>query len=234
MREKVSVALASCNGEKYIGRQIESILRNLSSTDELIVSDDGSADETLRVVESFRDQRIKVVKGPGLGVKKNFENAIRNCTGKYIFLSDQDDVWMDGKVEAVLDAFHECNCPVVVHDCIVVDEEEQEIEGSFYDYRKSGPGKFKNYLKNSYVGCCMAFDSELVKHVLPIPDDIEMHDQWIGLIGEKLGKPAFITDRLILFKRHGDNSSDPFHHYPLKRMIHNRLVLLKELLKHKI
>ena len=232
MREKVSVALASFNGEKYIGRQIESILRNLSATDELIISDDGSGDGTVRVAESFRDPRIKIVEGPKAGVKKNFENAIRNCTGKYIFLSDQDDVWMDGKVDSVLDAFHECGCPAVVHDCIVVDEEEQEIEGSFFDYRKSGPGKFKNFMKNTYVGCCMAFDSDLVKLILPIPDDIEMHDQWIGLMAEKVGKPAFITDRLILFKRHGDNSSDPFHHYPLKKMIHNRLMLLKELIKH--
>lgn len=232
MREKVSVALASYNGEKYIGRQIESILRNLSVQDELVVSDDGSGDETLRIVESFRDPRIKIVAGPGLGVKKNFENAIKNCTGKYIFLSDQDDVWMDGKVDAVLDVFEECDCPVVVHDSIVVDEEEQEIEGSFFDYRKSGPGFIKNIVKNTYVGCCMAFDSELVKDILPIPDDIEMHDQWIGLMGERKGKPAFITDRLILFKRHGDNTSDPFHHYPLKKMIHNRLMLLKELIKH--
>ncbi len=232
MREKVSVALASYNGEKYIGRQIESILRNLSAQDELVVSDDGSGDETLRIVESFRDPRIKIVAGPGLGVKKNFENAIKNCTGKYIFLSDQDDVWMDGKVDAVLDVFEECDCPVVVHDSIVVDEEEQEIEGSFFDYRKSGPGFIKNFVKNTYVGCCMAFDSELVKDILPIPDDIEMHDQWIGLMGERKGKPAFITDRLILFKRHGDNTSDPFHHYPLKKMIHNRLMLLKELIKH--
>ena len=86
MREKVSVALASYNGEKYIGRQIESILRNLSAQDELVVSDDGSGDGTVRVVESFRDPRVKIVNGPGMGVKKNFENAIKNCTGKYIFL----------------------------------------------------------------------------------------------------------------------------------------------------
>ncbi|MBO4680139.1 MAG: glycosyltransferase, partial [Lachnospiraceae bacterium] len=64
MREKVSVALASFNGEKYIGRQIESILRNLSATDELIISDDGSGDGTVRVAESFRDPRIKIVEGP--------------------------------------------------------------------------------------------------------------------------------------------------------------------------
>lgn len=232
MRERVSVALASYNGEKYIGRQIESILRNLSAQDELVVSDDGSGDDTLRIVESFRDPRIRIVAGPGLGVKKNFENAIKNCKGKYIFLADQDDVWMDGKIDAVLEVFNECNCPVVVHDCIVVDEEEQEIEGSFFDYRKSGPGFIKNFVKNTYVGCCMAFNADLVKTILPIPDAIEMHDQWIGLMGEKKGKPAFITDRLILFKRHGDNTSDPFHHYPLKKMIHNRLVLLKELIKH--
>lgn len=232
MRDKVSVALASYNGEKYIGRQIESILRNLSAKDELVVSDDGSGDSTLKIIESFRDPRIKVFAGPGMGVKKNFENAIKNCSGKYIFLSDQDDVWMDGKIDAVLDVFEECDCPVVVHDCIVVDEEEQEIEGSFFDYRKSGPGLLKNFIKNTYVGCCMAFDAELVKTILPIPDDIEMHDQWIGLMGERKGKPVFITDRLILFKRHGDNASDPFHHYPLKKMILNRLILLKELIKH--
>ena len=97
MREKVSVAMASFNGEKYISTQIKTILENLTENDELVISDDGSTDGTRRIIEGFNDSRIRLLEGPKQGVKKNFENAIRNCSGKYIFLSDQDDVWMCGK-----------------------------------------------------------------------------------------------------------------------------------------
>ena len=91
--KKISVAMATYNGEKYIKKQIESILINLNKDDELIISDDGSKDKTLDIIKSIKDKRIKIISGPKQGVIKNFENALNNCTGEYIFLSDQDDIW---------------------------------------------------------------------------------------------------------------------------------------------
>lgn len=226
MREKISVAMATYNGEKYIKEQIESILANLSTEDELIVSDDGSTDSTLNIVKSFSDERIRIVEGPKCGVKKNFENAIIEASGKYIFLCDQDDIWTDNKVDTVLNTFEEKKCLVVVHDCSIVDDEGNIICDSFFSFKKSGRGFVKNVITNTYIGCCMAFDSSLKDKFLPIPQDIEMHDQWIGLIGDLNGENCFIPDKLISYRRHESNASDCFHHYGFKRMLTNRIHLL--------
>ncbi len=231
MIEKISVAMATYNGEKYIHEQLESILKCLGDGDEIIVSDDGSTDLTREKVSEFGDPRIKLTDGPKKGVKKNFENAIKNCTGRYIFLSDQDDIWEPSKVAKVLEAFKADKCAVVVHNCELIDEDGGKLLDSYFAYRKSGPGRFKNFVKNSYMGCCMAFDATYKDKILPIPNDIEMHDQWIGLICERYGKAVFIDDILLKYRRHGNNASEVFTHYGLGRMIKNRLNLYKNLLK---
>ncbi len=103
----ISVAMATYNGEKYIKEQLESILLQLENQDEVIVSDDGSTDHTLKIIESLNDQRIKILKGPRNGVKQNFAHALSFCKGKYIFLSDQDDIWLENKVKHLLTCFEE-------------------------------------------------------------------------------------------------------------------------------
>ena len=227
----ISVAMATYNGAKYIREQLESILKQLNEKDEIIISDDGSIDNTIDIINSLKDERIKILNGPKKGVKQNFANAISNCSGKYIFLSDQDDVWINGKVDTVLNTFDSKKCKCVVHDCIVFDSQSNDIlHDSFYKFRKSRNGIIKNIFKNSYIGCCMAFDSELIKLILPIPNDIEMHDQWIGIIAEKKGKSIFITDKLIKYRRHNNNASQLKHH-SLFLMITNRIRLIKRLIK---
>lgn len=231
---KVSVALASYNGEKFIKEQIDSILVNLRADDELIISDDGSLDGTIDIIKAFKDERITLLSGPKSGVKKNFENAISHCTGDIIFLCDQDDVWSDKKVETVLSEFEDESVSVVVHNCSLSNEDGGQLLDSYFDYRKSGPGYFKNIVKNSYMGCCMAFRAKFLNSILPIPNDIEMHDQWIGLICEKLGRSVYIPHKLIVYRRHESNASDCFNHYGTGRMIKNRLTLLSCLWGRKI
>ena len=121
---RVSVAVATYNGERYLAEQLESILDALEQNDEIVISDDGSTDDTRKVIETFqkKDSRIRLVDGPRQGVKKNFESAIRSCSGQYIFLCDQDDIWTKDKVEVVLHAFEKEKCSVRVsffdYDCI--------------------------------------------------------------------------------------------------------------------
>jgi len=100
---KISVCMASYNGEKYIRQQIDSILPQLGESDELIISDDSSTDDTISVVKSINDNRIKLIKDQKFkSPVSNFENAIKNATGDFIFLCDQDDIWQPNKVESVL------------------------------------------------------------------------------------------------------------------------------------
>ena len=173
---RVSVAMASYNGAEYIKEQINSILDNLSKDDELIISDDGSTDKTIQFIQEYekKDTRIRCIQGPKNGIKKNFENAISHCQGEYIFLSDQDDIWRKDKVSLVLKAFEEQGCSLVMHDAQVVNAKDMSvIMPSFFAYRKSKAGAFANIWKNSYMGCCMAFKSEIKKYILPIPKEIQ-------------------------------------------------------------
>lgn len=226
--EKISVALTTYNGEAYLKEQLDSILCNLREQDELIISDDGSKDNTPEILREYggKDPRIHLLKGPGQGIKKNVEHAIRHCTGAYIFLADQDDIWMPDKVERVLEVFRREGCHLVIHDARVIQAGDREdiVMDSFMEFRGAKPGVGKNIFKNSYIGCCMAFASELKEAVLPIPQDIEMHDQWIGILNDYCyGDSCFFREPLLLYRRHGQNNSG-MTHYGVVKMIRNRVV----------
>ncbi len=203
---KISVALAAYKGEDFIGEQLSSILTQLSDTDEVIVSDDFPQGKTKEVVMNIAesDGRIKYIEGPGKGLIMNFENAIKNCTGDYIFLADQDDVWLPDKVEKVTEQF-EKGADLVLHNAMVTDGNLKITDTSFFTSHGTKTGYLNNILKNSYMGCCMAFKAELKEKILPFPKNLPMHDQWIGLLAEKTGKVSLVEKPLILYRRHGSN-----------------------------
>lgn len=234
--KRISVAMISYQGAKYIEEQMDSVLITLGEDDEVVVSDDGSTDGTREILARYqkRDARVRVIEGPCAGVKANVENALRACEGAYIFLADQDDIWMPEKVERVMAEFEEKGVNLVVHDAVVTDGACQKvILESFYSLKGSGAGVFKNIWRNTYIGCCMAFKRELLKNVLPIPDYIEMHDQWIGVINDRLKcGTSFIPDKLIKYRRHGDNASG-MSHYGIARMIRNRVCFVWALVTRK-
>ncbi len=228
----ISVCMASYNGEKFIEEQIQTILANLGKDDELVISDDGSTDNTRNIVTSLirLDNRIKLVDGPKKGVIANFENAIKVSKGDFIYLSDQDDIWESNKVKKVQEGFENKECMLVIHDADIIDEHDRVMEKSFFDRRGSKSGIYKNIIKNSYIGCCMAFRREILDIVLPIPKNIEMHDQWIGILAETQGEVLFLKEVVFHYRRHGLNVSS-FQHYPIPKMIRNRVVLVFELIK---
>ena len=202
---KISVALAAYNGEKYIAEQINSILPQLGGNDEIIVSDDNPDGGTKTAVKALNDSRIRYIEGEGRGVVRNFENALKNCTGDIIFLCDQDDVWVPDKVEKVLAEF-ENGAQLVLHDAKVTDSKLETVEPSYFAVHGSNISYSKNLLKNSFVGCCMAFTKEIALECMPFPGDIPMHDWWIALASIKRGrKVVMLNEQLILWRRHGDN-----------------------------
>ena len=223
----ISVAMATYNGEKYIKEQIDSILNQKIPVDEIIVSDDGSTDNTLNILREYRNEKIKIIDGPKKGIKQNFANAIKNTTGDVIFLSDQDDIWEKEKTMEIMQVFKNNNYSLIVHNATIVDENLDEIGLDTFSWRKSGPGVIKNIIKNTYIGCCMAFKKEIVDYILPIPNTIEMHDQWIGILNEKHGKSYFLNKKLIKYRRHRNNFSNMTHH-SLNKMIFNRLVFINK------
>lgn len=202
----ISVALAAYKGEKYIEQQIQSILPQISHDDEIVVSDDAPGGATENIVRRLmaQDDRIIYVEGKSRGVIANFSNAIRHTHGDKIFLCDQDDVWLPDKVKRVMQAF-DGGADLVLHNAYVTDADLNITDYSFFQQRKSGKGVLKNIYKNSYMGCCMAFDRKLLKKILPIPRYIPMHDQWIGLIAEIYGKVELVDLPLIYYRVHGGN-----------------------------
>ncbi|MBG6109857.1 glycosyltransferase involved in cell wall biosynthesis [Flavobacterium sp. CG_9.10] len=210
---KISVCMATFNGEKFIKEQVQSIIKQLSATDEIIISDDGSTDETINIVSAFLDPRIRLVQNDSSQFKpnkqsrsyqvtRNFENALSYATGDYIFLSDQDDVWEEDKVEGCLLLLKDKKINLIVHDANVVDESDKVIARSYFEKVNSQKGFFRNIVKNSYLGCCMVFDRSILLKSLPFPKDLIAHDMWIGLIAEKNGKVAFVDNKFIRYKRH--------------------------------
>ncbi len=226
---QVSVCMATFNGEQFIERQLRSILQQLRSRDELIISDDGSTDNTEAIITGIRDSRIRVCKNQGRkGPVGNFENALREASGKFIVLSDQDDVWLPGKMDAVLYALKQAD--LVLTDCRVVNRHHEILWPSFFKHRGSAPGFLRNLLKNSYVGCCMAFRREVLLYALPFPKHIHMHDWWIGLLVEAKGRIVFLHEPMIEYVRHGSNASPTGEtSYSVYRQFVNRLMLLLNL-----
>lgn len=228
----ISVCMTTYKGERFREEQISSIQKNIRETDEFIISEDG---EDVVFLESLKQNggNLFPLKGPGCGAVANFEYALSHAKGDIIFLSDQDDVWTEDKVETVLKVFEDPSCVMVVHDADLIDGNGKQIGDSFYAIRNSGAGVLKNIWKNSYIGCCMAFRRGLLEYALPFPTSGTLHDQWLGLLAEQMGNVVFIEDKLLHYRRHEENVSG-MQHLPIINMLYNRVSLCMNLLVRKI
>lgn len=213
----ISVCLLSYNGETYIKDQINSILNELEKEDELIISDDGSSDDTIPIIKEIKDSRIKLLhhfeehsnfKGTMrtcFNVGRNAENALKIAKGDYIFLSDQDDIWLPGKTKECLNILQSSDLVITNH--IPVDRNLNEI----YTTKNKGdlikPTIWNTFIHTQFLGCCMAFRKKLLPYILPFPKEPLMHDIWIGLMALKYGKISLIRKPLLLYRRHGKNAS---------------------------
>ena len=203
----ISVCVATYNGEKFIREQIDSILCQLSSDDEIIVSDDGSTDGTIVIINCIGDKRIRIIEGPRKHSPTfNFENALKEAKGDYIFLADQDDVWKTNKVEVCMKWLQKYYC--VVSDAEVTDSNLNPLYPSLYAIMQVRQGHIYNTVwKNGYTGCCMAFRRNILEASLPFPKDIPMHDIWIGNVAAYKYNVKFISEKLVLFRRHNETIS---------------------------
>lgn len=236
----ISVCLATHNGEKYIHDQIKSILSQLHAEDEIVISDDGSSDKTLEIIKAFKDDRIKIVfqkspKGlmPHEYATLNFENALRNAKGEYIFLSDQDDVWMEDKIKITMEYLKEYD--YVVSDAYVTDAELNVL--STTRFTKEEQVHFNKYLavimSTPYQGSCAAFKRCILDKALPFPQGIQSHDRWIGNVAAFFFNYRIIPEKLILYRRHESTTSNSFgkkgSSYGIWRKIRYKLGYIKGL-----
>jgi glycosyltransferase involved in cell wall biosynthesis len=225
--------MATYNGEEYIEDQISSILQQLSADDELVISDDLSNDNTVKIIRAFDDERIKLfINLNKISISSNFENAILHSKGDFIFLTDQDDVWMEDKIEKMMKYLKEYE--LVVSDAIVTDENLNIICESIFKLLNSKRGVLKNIIKNSFYGSCMAFNKCILERAVPIPLNNEIgHDLWLGLVSEIYYKVYFLDIPLIYYRRHKNAVTEGIEKSKrrLLEKIIGRAVILKELLK---
>lgn len=199
--------MATYNGEAFIQQQLISILNQLSENDEVIISDDGSTDSTIELIKSFKDNRIVLYSNHFHNHILNFEFVLSHASGDFIFLSDQDDVWVEDKVKVMM-AYLE-RYDLVCSNCYIVDSNLNDMQKEFYTIPvKNRRGFFRNLHHNNYLGCCMGFRKNILEKALPFPKRLITHDTWIGMVAESCGTPIFIDDKLIYFRRHNSNTSN--------------------------
>lgn len=226
------------NGGKHIREQMSSILAQLSDSDEVVVSDDGSVDDTLEALSSFEDNRIHVYEHQKRYSKyafdyttRNVENAIEKAKGDYIFLADQDDVWMTNKISDFMNKLKSYD--LVLSDCVVTDSNLNQVQNSYFKINRSRKGIVRNLFRNSYLGCCMAFKRSALSYVLPFPKTLVPHDIWIGLNVEMRGKLFFLEKQTLYYRRHESNlstSSDKSSNSVIFR-IYYRMMIVFNLIK---
>jgi glycosyltransferase involved in cell wall biosynthesis len=220
------------NGERFIAEQIASILPQLDKDDELVISDNLSTDKTREIVNNFGNSKIKLVTNPTFtDLIFNFENALKHALGDVILLADCDDVWLPKKVETMKSLLETYD--LVVSDCVIVDAEQNILHESFFKSANVRKGVVRNIIRNSYVGCCMAFRRELLDVALPFPKNIPMHDIWLASLAELFGQTYFCDKRLMNYRRHGNNLSSTAgtSRYPLAKKIRFRIDLSLSLIR---
>lgn len=219
---KICIMMATFNGEKYLEKQIESILNQSYSNWQLIVNDDKSTDNTYEILKKYQTlfpNKISIYQNEtnSGSAKINFMDLIKKCpkTFDYYMFSDQDDVWLPDKILKCINILKnfeiDNNKPIAFYsDLIVVDKDLNIISNSFYKYINM-PHKLtfnQNLIQNNVAGCTLFFNNIMLKYLEKITDveKIYMHDWIISLIGNSFGNLIFINDKQILYRQHENNS----------------------------
>ena len=195
MEVKISVCMAVHNGAAYLLPQLQSILAQLRTVDEVVVVDDASQDDSADLLRNLSDSRVRVYRNESnLGVLASFEKALKLTHGDILFLSDQDDLWLPGKVDKIIKVFSlNSEITLVVSDAQIIDKFGCVVAESFFAQRGHfSPGVLHNLFKNKYLGCTLAFRCSMLDHFLPIPNDVPMHYMWFGMVNDIYGKTHYI------------------------------------------
>lgn len=231
---KISVCMATYNGENYIKEQMESILKQIKDTDEVIVSDDCSTDRTLDVLKEMNDSRIHIFTNElEHGYTKNFENALNHATGDVFFISDQDDVWKENKIKVCLEYLKKYD--LVIHDATMTDRNLNVTAESHFEKYGVKPGFLRTFVYTRYTGACMAFTKKFYDLAMPFPENQRLcpYDYWFAYLGEFYKKAIVLNAQLILYRRHEGTAltAGEYSTRPMADRINTRLYLFKELLK---
>lgn len=212
----ISVALAAYNGEAYLREQLDSILSQTFHEFELIICDDCSTDNTVQVLNEYagKDSRIKVfVNERNLGFKKNFEKAILLCSGEYIALSDQDDVWTENHLQVLIENIGDND--FIGANAFLCDEKAEPtgadlLSCSRIDFLPQTKDEWFFFLlhSNIFQGAASLFRRTLVQKALPIPETVQFHDYWLALVSASNNGVSYVNICILYYRQHGTNVTE--------------------------
>ncbi len=223
----IDILLATYNGARHLGPQIESLLGQKDVSFRILVRDDGSVDETPAVIEHYRRLRpdciIRLSGSDNLGLVGNFAYLLGEAKAPYAALCDQDDVWAPHKLRTLLKAMrdlesgHGTGTPLLVHsDLTVVDETLRERHSSFWRYSgfdPRGTNLARLLIKNTITGCASLVNRALIELALPIPPAALVHDYWLALVAGAAGHVGVVEEPLMAYRQHARNAigARPYH-----------------------
>ena len=222
LNPSIYIVLATFTGAQFLSDQIDSLIAQTESRWTLLVRDDGSSDDTVRIIEDYvqKDDRIQLlVNGEirpysALGNFSTVLSAAFEAGAEYVFFCDQDDVWEPQKLKRMLACLNQFEgkgvAPCLLHhDLIVVNRSLELIADSFIDLMQLKPADQENpqrlLSRNEVTGCAMACNRALLEIALPVSDKAVMHDWWLALFAAYFGRLAFMPDKLVKYRQHDDN-----------------------------
>ena len=228
--------MATYQGELYVEKQMRSILEQLGPDDEVIVVDDCSKDRSVAVIESLNDPRVKIFRNEiNRREVHSFSRAIELAQGEIIFLSDQDDIWLPGRVQSMADRLQKSDASLITSNFEWMDASERPLDVAFDGVSSAASSRnFRNIAdiflgKTNYFGCAMAFKRELVPLIVPIPSYVESHDLWIALAANLIKSNLHIDDKTFRKRRHANNATSTVSDRPFHVKLWSRAVFARSL-----
>ena len=210
--KKIDILMATYNGEKYLAEQLDSIINQTYHNWNLLIRDDNSTDRTLEIIQDYqkKDNRIKLLKDNegNLGIVKNFEELLKNSESEFIMFSDQDDIWIENKLDVYLKTAEKIKIKgFLLHsDAILFDKNKSNILKDTFTSKKAINKGLENVLFNYFVqGATILISKEIKNFILPFPKEVYLHDRYIHLISELFFERIFVNKALIYYRQHGDN-----------------------------
>ena len=210
--KKIDILMATYNGEKYLVEQLDSIINQTYHNWNLLIRDDNSTDKTLEIIQNYhkKDKRIKILKDNkgNLGIVRNFEELLKNSESEFIMFSDQDDIWVENKLDMYLKMIEKIkNKGFMIHsDAILFDKNKSNILKDTFISKKAINKGLENVFFNYFVqGATILISKEIKNFILPFPKEVYLHDRYIHLISELFFERIFVNKALIYYRQHGDN-----------------------------
>ena len=210
--KKIDILMATYNGEKYLVEQLDSIINQTYHNWNLLIRDDNSTDKTLEIIQNYhkKDKRIKILKDNkgNLGIVRNFEELLKSSESEFIMFSDQDDIWVENKLDMYLKMIEKIkNKGFMIHsDAILFDKNKSNILKETFISKKAINKGLENVFFNYFVqGATILISKEIKNFILPFPKEVYLHDRYIHLISELFFERIFVNKALIYYRQHGDN-----------------------------